>query len=253
MGVVYQAEDKLSLNIVALKLSRPDRVSGEQELARLKQEGLTARDIRHKNVVAVYDIGEFAGQPFISMEFMPGRSLRQWHRWMCVSGYEVPLSLARNIVSQILHGLQAAHEAGVVHRDLKPENVMVVDESPDNFTVKILDFGISRAAGSAVSTTGAIGTMGYMAPEQKTSPDLAGPAADLYSVSVMLYELLMDTMPQGHWQPPSSNGRNDVSVAIDQLIEKGLSNRPANRIQTCLLYTSPSPRDQRGSRMPSSA
>ena len=236
MGVVYKAEDKLSLNIVALKLIRPDRVRGEQELARLKQEGLTARDIRHKNVVAVYDIGEYAGQPFVTMEYMPGRSLRQWHRWMCESGYDVPLDLAQNIVSQILHGLQAAHETGVIHRDLKPENVMVVDESPDNFIVKILDFGISRSTGSAMTTSGAIGTMGYMAPEQKTNPDLAGPAADLYSVSVLLYELLMNTLPQGHWQPPSTNGRVDVPVAIDQLIENGLSNRPTNRIQTTAQY-----------------
>ena len=80
-----------------------------------------------------------------------------------------------------------------------------------------------------------MGTRGYMAPEQLTSPDMVGPSADLYALSVMFYELLMDVVPQGHWQPPSG-GRGDVPRTIDVWIERGLSNRPQNRPQTAAEY-----------------
>ncbi len=231
MGVVYLAVDQLSEKTVALKVIRTERAGAQSELRRLKQEGLTARDIRHKHVVAVYDIGECDGQPFMSMEYLPGRSLRSWLRTLQHNGNEVPFELARHIVAQVLAGLQAAHEAGVIHRDLKPENIMVTNEDPQQFTVKILDFGIARVANSGISSNNPMGSIGYMPPEQKTNPDSAGPSADLYSVSVLLYELLAGVIPQGHWQPPSG-GRVDVPSHIDALVERGLANRPANRVQS---------------------
>ena len=235
MGIVYLAEDQLSEKTVALKVIRADRTRSQSELRRLKQEGLTARDIRHKHVVAVYDIGECDGQPFISMEYLPGLSLRTWLRTLQQRGSEVPFELARRIIGQVLAGLEAAHEAGVIHRDLKPENIMITNEDPRNFTVKILDFGIARVASSGISSNNPIGSIGYMPPEQKTNPDSVGPSADLYSVSVLLYELLAGVIPQGHWQPPSG-GRVDVPPHVDDLVERGLSNRPANRIQSTNEY-----------------
>ncbi len=238
MGVVYRAHDKLAEKDVALKLIRADRLSGPASVRRLISEGITARDIRHTNIVAVYDVGEAEGQPFVSMEYLKGQSLRDWHREKIRQREDVPLRVAARIVAEVLDGLAAAHGAGVIHRDLKPENIMLVSDPSDiSAPLKILDFGIARAAGAGMdSGTGTgLGTPRYMAPEQVTNPDTAGPPADLYSLSVIFYELLVDVLPQGHWQPPSG-GRSDVPAGIDRLIERGLANRPANRPQTAQDY-----------------
>nr|WP_070959212.1 protein kinase [Hyphomonas sp. Mor2] len=240
MGVVYRATDKLSEKTVALKLIRPERLSGTNAIKKLIAEGITARDIRHPNIVAVYDVGESDGQPFVSMEYLGGQSLRAWHRQKTQDREDISLIVACRIIAETLKGLSAAHEAGVIHRDLKPENIVLTGEPTDEAApLKILDFGIARATGGAqdsgTGTGTGLGTPLYMAPEQITNPDSAGPAADFYSLSVMFYELLMDVVPQGHWQPPSG-GRSDVPTGIDALIERGLSNRPANRPQTAKDY-----------------
>jgi len=238
MGVVYRAHDKLAEKDVALKLIRADRLSGPAAMRRLISEGITARDIRHTNIVAVYDVGEADGQPFVSMEYLKGQSLRDWHREKIRQREDVPLRVAARIMAEVLDGLAAAHEAGVIHRDLSPENIMLVGEPTEQAApLKILDFGIARAVGAGLeSGTGTgLGKPRYMAPEQVTNPDTAGPPADLYSLSIVFYELLVDVLPQGHWQPPSG-GRSDVPPGIDALIERGLSNRPANRPQTAPEY-----------------
>jgi len=240
MGVVYRATDKLSEKTVALKLIRPERLSGSHAIKKLISEGITARDIRHPNIVAVYDVGESDGQPFVSMEYLGGQSLRAWHRQKTQDREDVSLIVACRIIAETLKGLSAAHEAGVIHRDLKPENIVLTGEPTDDAApLKILDFGIARATGGAqdsgTGTGTGLGTPRYMAPEQITNADSAGPAADFYSLSVMFYELLVDVLPQGHWQPPSG-GRSDVPTGIDALIERGLSNRPANRPQTAKEY-----------------
>lgn len=236
MGVVYKAADQLTKQTVALKLIRPERLSGTNAIEKLIAEGVTARDIRHPNIVAVYDVGQSDGQPFVSMEYLEGKSLRAWQR---EQQGDVPLRVAARIMAEIMDGLKAAHAAGVVHRDLKPENIIMMSSEPtdEKAPLKILDFGIARATGAALeSGTGTgLGTPRYMAPEQITNADSAGPPADLYSSSVMFYELLVGVLPQGHWQPPSG-GRSDVPVGIDELIEKGLSNRPANRAQSATEY-----------------
>lgn len=240
MGVVYRATDKLSEKTVALKLIRPERLSGTNAIKKLIAEGITARDIRHPNIVAVYDVGESEGQPFVSMEYLGGQSLRAWHRQKTQDREDISLIVACRIIAETLKGLSAAHEAGVIHRDLKPENIVLTSEPTDEAApLKILDFGIARATGGAqdsgTGTGTGLGTPLYMAPEQITNADSAGPAADFYSLSVMFYELLMDVVPQGHWQPPSG-GRSDVPTGIDALIERGLSNRPASRPQTSKEY-----------------
>lgn len=237
MGVVYRAQDKLAEKAVALKLIRAERLGGPGAVKRLISEGLTARDIRHQNIVSVYDVGDANGQPFVSMEYLEGQSLRDWHREKIRQRQDVPLRVAARIVAEILDGLAAAHAAGVIHRDLKPENIILVSDPTETAApLKILDFGIARVAGAMDSGTGTgLGTPRYMAPEQITNADSAGAAADLYSVSVIFYELLVDVLPQGHWQPPSG-GRSDVPKTIDALIERGLSNRPANRLQSAKDY-----------------
>ncbi len=113
---------------------------------------------------------------------------------------------------------------------------MLIGEPGDaGVSLKILDFGVARAAGSGDTGSTSLGTRGYMAPEQITAPDAAQPAADLYSLSVMFYELLVGVLPQGHWQPPSG-GRSDVPPAIGKLIERGLANNPRVRPQSVAEY-----------------
>jgi len=238
MGVVYKASDQLTKQTVALKLIRPERLAGSNAVEKLIAEGVTARDIRHPNIVAVYDVGQSNGQPFVSMEYLEGQSLRAWHREQTQKREDIPLRVGARILAETMDGLKAAHEAGVIHRDLKPENIVLMGEpTADKAPLKILDFGIARAVGAALdSGTGTgLGTPRYMAPEQITNPDSAGAPADLYSASVIFYELLVDVLPQGHWQPPSG-GRSDVPAGIDELIEMGLSNRPSNRPQSAAEY-----------------
>jgi serine/threonine protein kinase len=231
MGVVYRARDKLTGQTVALKLIRADRLAGTEAVQRLIREGVTSRDIRHPNVVAVYDVGDSNGQPYMSMEFLAGKSLRAWNRQR-MQGPDASMATAANIIREILRGLEAAHKAGVVHRDLKPENVMLLTDPDDQgVQLKILDFGIARAPNSGDTGATSIGTRGYMAPEQLTAPDAAQASADLFSLSVMFYEILVGVVPQNYWQPPSG-GRADVPQAIDQLIQKGLSPSPRTRQQS---------------------
>ncbi len=238
MGVVYKAVDKVSNKSVALKLINASNVGGERAIQRLIEEGVTARDIRHPNVVAVYDVGLSADQPFVAMEFLDGISLRSWHGRMMQRGTPVPLRVAARIIVEVLDGLRAAHDAKVIHRDLKPENIILLaDPTETTAPLKLLDFGIARAAGntmSASSGTG-LGTPDYMAPEQRTNPDAVGPSADLYSISVMLYELLVGVVPGRHWQPPSG-GRSDIPVEVDALILKGMSDNRDMRPQTAAQF-----------------
>ncbi len=236
MGVVYRAQDRVVKKEVALKLVRAERLAGADAVERLIREGATARDIRHPNIVSVYDVGEVDGQPYLSMEYLQGKSLYAWNRERMFSGRECSMKTASRIIEEILQGLEAAHRAGVVHRDLKPENVMLLSDPNDNgVKLKILDFGVARAAGSGDTGSTSTGTIGYMAPEQKRAPDAARPPADLYSLSVIFYELLVDADPEGVWEPPSK-GRRDVPQGIDALILKGLSKRPNLRPQSVADY-----------------
>jgi serine/threonine protein kinase len=149
MGIVYRAMDSIGDRNVALKLIRSDVVGGDGAIKRLISEGVLTQDIRHKNVVSVYNVGLQDDQPFVSMEFVNGVSLREWLRQQVTARTEVPLRVAARIIAEILDGLDAAHSMGIVHRDLKPENVMLTTDPTDAAApLKILDFGIARAARS---------------------------------------------------------------------------------------------------------
>ena len=231
MGVVYLAHDTVANEQVALKLINTKWLDGEAAVQRLIDEGVLTRKIRHPDIVAVHDVGRDGAHPFVIMEYLDGESLRVWFSSKFGPRQELGFAIARKIVESILAGLGEAHRAGVIHRDLKPENIVLLGEpSKDDVRLKIVDFGIAKAVKTTAFTSSAasLGSVGYMAPEQKTSPDGAGPEADLYSLSRIFYELLMGVIPDGGWQPPSQY-RSDVSGGIDRLIEKGLSNRPQSR------------------------
>lgn len=237
MGIVYLAEDKVTGKPVALKLIKPALVKSTTAVQRFIREGLTAREIRHRNVIAMHDVGDHDGQLYLVMEYLEGETLRDWLHHTLQSGQEVAYEVAHDIIDGILDGLAAAHQAGVVHRDLKPENIMLAgDPAGGEYRLVILDFGIARAidAGAAAQLTSsgsATGTPLYMAPEQRTVADTVGPPADLYAVTAMLYELLMGVPPEGRLGSPSRE-RDDVPAAVDDIIEKGLSSRPRSRYQT---------------------
>lgn len=235
MGVIYAAIDKRTDHKLALKLVRPERLVVKDALKRVVREVVLSRDIRHPNVVAVYDAGEVAGIPYVATELLQGTSLHAYNRQNLLNGGAWPVETAVEIVRQLLAGLKAAHDVGVVHRDLKPTNILLLDDPAKKITLKITDFALAAASGSTETGATSMGATAYMSPEQIAAPDVVNPSADMYSLSAIFYELLTGVASTGSWQPPSQ-GRDDVPPALDTLIERGLSNNPRGRPQTAVEY-----------------
>jgi tetratricopeptide (TPR) repeat protein len=186
MGAVYQTWDAELGVAVALKVIRTDprrsQISAEAE-KRFKQELLLARQVTHKNVVRIHDLGEIDGIKYITMPYIQGDDLSTvLHR----EG-KLPVARVLRLTRQIAEGLQAAHDAGVVHRDLKPANIMISGVEGDEQAL-IMDFGISATAGSDQSGT-VVGTLEYMAPEQAKGQTDA--RSDIYAFGLILYEMLI--------------------------------------------------------------
>jgi tetratricopeptide (TPR) repeat protein/predicted Ser/Thr protein kinase len=183
MGAVYQAWDSELSVAVAVKVIRTDRrrgsVSAEAE-KRFKNELLLARQVTHKNVVRIHDLGEIDGVKYITMSYVQGHDLGTALR----REGTLPIARALHLARQIVAGLEAAHEAGVVHRDLKPPNIMV---GADDLAL-IMDFGIS-ASRDETSTGNVVGTLEYMAPEQSKG-EAVDARADIYAFGLILYEML---------------------------------------------------------------
>lgn len=185
MGSVYRVRDHELDETVALKLleaASPDVVT------RFRREVRLARRVTHRNTARTYDLGEFRGLRFLTMEFVDGESLRE----RCTRSPPGLLTIL-DIGRQIADGLAAAHAAGVVHRDLKPANVLLERGG----RVVITDFGIARAlhvGDASLQTQGALGTPAYMAPEQLAGERI-GPATDVYALGLMLHELLTGALP----------------------------------------------------------
>jgi len=188
MGAVYQARD-LELNrVVALKVIRPSLAKNPEILSRFKQELILARQVTHKNVIRIYDLAEFDGIKFITMDFIDGRDLKSVLR---ANGKFEPRRAAE-IIEQVCRGLEAAHSEAVIHRDLKPQNIMV-DRSGK---ITVMDFGIARstAVGGMTHTGALIGTPEYMSPEQAKGEKLDA-RSDLFAVGIIFYELLTGDTP----------------------------------------------------------
>ncbi|MEO6325107.1 MAG: protein kinase, partial [Thermoanaerobaculia bacterium] len=190
MGAVYRALDRELDEEVALKVLTPEAFEeGTLAVQTLKQEIRLARKITHPNVVRTHDLGESEGTRFLTMEYVPGTTLRE------VVDRKGSLALAPGlqIAKQLCRGLAAVHEAGIIHRDIKPHNIMVLP----NGVVKLMDFGIARVADSdEVVTPGGqtVGTPYYMSPEQARGENL-DVRSDLYSVGVVLYEIFTGVRP----------------------------------------------------------
>jgi len=202
-GEVYRAVDTRLRRKVALKVLRRDpeteSEAWERNVARMLREARSAAALTHPNIVAVYDVGEHEGLPFIAMELVAGKTLRS------SIGRDVPQSERLEILLQVALALAAAHAVGVVHRDVKPENVMVRDDG----VAKVLDFGIARRLPGGLTSTqdsgvsrlsrltgdgSIVGTPAYMAPEQLLGHEIDA-RADQFSWGVMAFELLAGRLP----------------------------------------------------------
>jgi len=188
MGAVYKAIDRELDRPVALKLIRPELASNSSMLARFKQELLLSRQVTHKNVIRIYDLGDADGVKFITMEFVEGQDLRA----LIQDKNKFSPEEAVEVMQQVCQALEAAHAVGVIHRDLKPQNIM----REASGRILVMDFGLARTMeGDGMTQTGAlVGTMEYMSPEQALGKEL-DQRSDIFTAGLILYELLTGKMP----------------------------------------------------------
>ncbi len=246
MGAVYEAVQEGLGRRVALKVLLPAYAQDPEAVARFQREAQAAASLGHPNIVTVTDFGASAGQVFLVMEFLAGASLAQ------VIERERTLSASRAawIATQVLSALSVAHHAGIVHRDMKPDNVFLTEVSGVRDVVKVLDFGIARFTelhgnSSKLTSTGAVlGTPAYMSPEQARGRPVDA-RSDLYSVGVMLYEMLTGRLPFQatnyhallfailEESPPSiATLRGDVAPALIAVVERAMSRDINTRFQS---------------------
>jgi len=241
MGVVYKARQESSGRFVAIKVIRDGALASPQERARFRIEAAAAARVQHPNVVPIYEVGEHAGRPYFAMELVGGGSLEQY-----VAGRPQPPQPAAKLVRTLAQAVQCAHDGKVIHRDLKPANILLKSES-EQLEPKITDFGLAKRLDSdstAWTKDGAVlGTPGYMAPEQAAGRvrDI-GPAADLYALGAILYELLTGHPPfhGDSWNEtlrqvinddpePPTRLRPDVPRDLESVCLKCLEKDPARR------------------------
>ncbi|HVG10154.1 MAG TPA: protein kinase, partial [Thermoanaerobaculia bacterium] len=191
MGMVYKAEDEQLGLPVAIKVLRPDLARDGRRIERFKQELVLGRQVSHPNVVRIHDIGSDGDLVFLSMDFVPGRSLGE----LLAAEGPLPPDRAVAIAKQVAAGLAAAHEAGVVHRDLKPGNILI-DHAGDTGRAAISDFGVARSLGGPGATLpgSVVGTLDYLSPEQARGGEIDG-RTDLYALGILLHEMLTGELP----------------------------------------------------------
>jgi eukaryotic-like serine/threonine-protein kinase len=247
MGTVYRGTHVLMDKTVAIKVLRPSLAADEKIVARFSREARAASRISHPNALSVTDFGEDdSGHVFLVMEFLSGKTLKQ------VIRDEGPLSLARvvDITRQIGDALHAAHSQGVVHRDLKSDNIMLLDTMTGDHA-KVLDFGIAKinepdgvVDTNLTAPNLVIGTPQYMSPEQCSQNSEIDARSDIYSLGVILYEMLVGHVPfsgdsptmvmMKHLQEPVPSvleERSDVPASVARVVARAMAKVPRNRYQ----------------------
>ncbi|WP_085833405.1 Stk1 family PASTA domain-containing Ser/Thr kinase [Clostridium merdae] len=202
MALVYRAYDQIDDRTVAIKILKDEFLGNEDFIRRFKNESKAIAVLSHPNIVKVYDVSFGDQIQYIVMEYIDGITLREY----LDQQKEIKWKEAIHFTVQILRALQHAHEKGIIHRDIKPQNIMLLQDG----TIKVTDFGIARFSRNETRTMTdkAIGSVHYIAPEQARG-DLTDEKADIYSVGVMLYEMITGQLP--------FEADNAVSVAIMQL------------------------------------
>ena len=238
MGEVFAAQDLRLEREVALKLLRADLAEQDDMRERVVAEARLAARLTHPHVVGVLDTGEQDGRPFVVMERLSGRTLRDE-----LAGGPMPPERVRDVGLQVLRALAAAHELGIVHRDVKPGNILDAGVG----TWKVADFGIAKWVHADETLTGTgelLGSPSYLAPE-RIDGEQAGPASDLYAVGVLLYESLTGSKPfegddpfalaaairEGRYEPPTSIDP-DADPEISVVIERAMRRDPADRYES---------------------
>jgi|GEM_PF-1491785 len=236
MGAVYLAHDEELDRKVALKVPFVTEQSAASVLERFKREARSAAALHHRNICPIYDVGQIDGQPYLTMAYIQGESLTAWR------GRQTSTANILATVRKIALALQQAHALGIIHRDLKPSNIMIDREGEP----VVMDFGLARrddAGDEHLTLTGQImGTPAYMSPEQISGkPANMGPACDIYSLGVILYELLCGKRPfEGELislvtqiameRPPSLHTLNQqIEPELERLVLKALEKHPADR------------------------
>lgn len=237
MAAVYLAEDRELGRRVAIKILDDRHANDAGFVERFRREAQNAASLSHPNIVAIYDRGEAEGTSYIAMEYLEGPTLKD----LIVKQGPLPIPLAVDYVRQILAAVGFAHRNGVVHRDIKPHNVLVGEDG----RCRVADFGIARSGASEMTEVGSIvGTAQYLSPEQARGGPI-GPASDLYSVGVVLYELLTGTVPfageqaleiamkhlSGVPAAPSTH-RRGIPRELDVIVLRALSKSPVERYRS---------------------
>jgi tRNA A-37 threonylcarbamoyl transferase component Bud32 len=238
MGVVYKARQKSLNRLVALKLLAPERADDPQFAARFEKEAQALAALNHPHIVGVYDFGQAGGFYFLLMEYVDGVNLRQLLKTKHLTPKE-----ALSIIPPVCEALQCAHDHGIVHRDIKPENLLI-DKAG---TVKIADFGIAKMYGresemvtsetelrAGVPASLGFGTPDYAAPEQHDGAATTDHRADIYSLGVVLYEMLTGERPGEGMVPPSR--KVQIDVRIDEIVLRALEKTPELRYQTAVEF-----------------
>src|ERR671925_1898826 len=237
MANVYLAEDQTLGRRVAIKILNDRHANDDQFVERFRREAKNAASLSHPNIVSIYDRGEAEGTYYIAMEYLDGRSLKE----LIVRRGPAPIHIAVDYARQVLAAIRFAHRHGIVHRDIKPHNVLVDGEG----RLKVTDFGIARAGASQMTEAGSIiGTAQYLSPEQaKGAP--VDQRSDLYSLGVVLYELLTGSLPFSGDTPveiamkhlsavpePPSKRRAGIPRDLDFVVLRALAKDPSERYQS---------------------
>ena len=240
MALVYRAIDKRTGHSVAVKILRPEYNQDAEFSARFQREALAASRMSHHNIVNLLDVGQADNMRYLVMEYVQGRTLKE----VIKQKGALPPTVAAQIGIRILSALQHAHKNGIIHRDIKPQNVLVHKDG----LIKVADFGIARVAGWDTLSTddNVMGSVHYFSPEQAQGKPATVPS-DLYSVGVVLYEMLTGKPPFdgdtpvaiamqqiGSKAKPITEINPDVPPALEKVVEKAMEKRPDRRYQSAL-------------------
>jgi serine/threonine protein kinase len=226
MGAVYKARQRKLDRLVAVKILPPEVAHDSAFAERFTREARALARLNHPQIVTVHDFGDVDGLYYFTMEYVDGRNLRD-----LLQEGPLPPAQARSLALQICDALQYAHDEGLVHRDIKPENILLDRKG----RVKIADFGLAKLVGltpTYLTLTGAhevMGTLLYMAPEQMKQSHSVDHRADLYSLGVILYEMVTGELPLGRFAPPSRKA--GVDERFDEVVLRALAREPAERYQ----------------------